>query len=163
MCNTKEACESFQNSIEGSPVVKIVKLNPAIPTPEYQTEGAACFDVVANLTHDIIIQPCGYSEIIPTGLKMQIPPGYEAQVRPRSGLAANDDMTILNSPGTIDCDYRGEVKVILVNHGDDNFTVLPGMRIAQIAICPIEQAIFQVVDELDETKRGSGGFGHTGI
>ncbi len=129
--------------------------------PTYGTVGAAGADVRARLDADVVIAPMKRA-LIPTGLRFEIPPGYEIQVRPRSGLAAKNGITVLNTPGTIDSDYRGEVAVILINLGDEPFTVTPGMRIAQIVFAPVVQAEFVRQDALAATGRGAGGFGHTG-
>ena len=130
--------------------------------PVYASKLAAGADVKAYIEMDLIIAP-GSSALVPTGLKAAIPPGYEIQVRPRSGLALKDQVTVLNSPGTIDADYRGEIKVILINHGKKDFVVKRGMRIAQIVIASVCQARFVEVSELADTERGSNGFGHTGV
>ncbi len=130
--------------------------------PEYQTEGASGADVRALLEADIIIQP-GARSLVPTGLYLDIPRGLEAQVRPRSGLAARSGITVLNSPGTIDSDYRGELKVLLVNLGDADARIANGDRIAQIVICPVVRARFARRESISGTGRGSGGFGSTGI
>lgn len=131
------------------------------PLPEYQTAGAAAFDVCANTTAPISL---GSLErfAVPTGLFMAVPSGYEAQVRPRSGLAAKFGVSVLNTPGTIDSDYRGELKVILVNLSKDEYVIHDGDRIAQVVVAPVEQVKWEVVDAHDETARGAGGFGHTG-
>lgn len=129
--------------------------------PVYSSELAAGADVKAYIKEDVTIQP-GSSALIPTGLKMAIPAGYEIQVRPRSGLALKNQMTVLNTPGTIDADYRGEVGVILMNHGKQPFVVTRGMRIAQLVLAPALQAQFVLANELTLTSRGAGGFGHTG-
>ena len=129
--------------------------------PSYSSDLASGADVRARLDEEMVITP-GQSVLVPTGLKMAIPPGYEIQVRPRSGLALKHQITVLNTPGTIDADYRGEVGIILINHGQQNFTVTPGMRIAQLVLAQVVQARFTLVGELVETTRGSGGFGHTG-
>ncbi|NNM43279.1 MAG: dUTP diphosphatase [Chlamydiae bacterium] len=129
--------------------------------PFYASDGAAGADVRANIPQDVIIEP-GSSALIPTGLRFSIPEGYEIQVRPRSGLALNNQITVLNTPGTIDSDYRGEVKVILMNHGKTSFAVTPGMRIAQIVVAPVFQAEFIQEEHLSATLRGEKGFGHTG-
>lgn len=133
-----------------------------LPLISYQTEGAAGFDFYAALEGAITIEP-GKSCMIPTGLAFAIPTGLELQVRPRSGLAAKYGVTVLNSPGTVDSDYRGEVKIMLVNLGDAPFTVERGMRIAQGIIAPYVKGEFKVVDSLTATQRGDGGFGHTGL
>lgn len=132
--------------------------------PRYETEGAAGMDLMAAIEAGVpLILTPGARALVPTGLAMAIPPGFEAQVRPRSGLAARYGVTVLNSPGTIDSDYRGEVKVILINHGIEPFTIERGARIAQMVIAPVTQASLNEVDALDETTRGGGGFGSTGI
>lgn len=132
-----------------------------LPLPRYETQGAAGMDLMAALTADLVLQP-GARAIVPTGLQIAVPPGHEGQVRPRSGLAAKHGVTVLNAPGTIDCDYRGEVGVILVNLGAEPFTVTRGMRIAQLLIAPFVQAAPVEVESLDDTARGAGGFGSTG-
>lgn len=135
-----------------------------LPLPAYATAGAAGMDLVAAVPADapLRIPPQGRAAV-PTGLVLAIPQGYEGQVRPRSGLALNHGVTVLNAPGTIDSDYRGEVKVILVNTGDETFEISRGMRIAQIVFARIAQMALQEVSSLDETARGSGGFGSTGV
>ncbi len=130
--------------------------------PEYGSEEASGADVRAKCSSPITIPP-GKSALIPTGLRFEIPSGYEIQVRPRSGLALKNQLTVLNTPGTIDADYRGELRVILINHGEKEFIVQPGMRIAQLVVAPILQANFVKVEALVESGRGSGGFGHTGV
>ena len=131
--------------------------------PEYKTEGAAGADICAFLPEkSVIIQP-GLSAMIPTGLFFEIPQGYEIQVRPRSGLAAKNGITVLNTPGTIDSDYRGEIKVILINLGSEAFEIKNGDRIAQIIINPVIQAEFENSQKLSQTERGEGGFGSTGV
>lgn len=130
--------------------------------PEYKTAGAAGADVCAFIDTPVELK-AGDKAMIGTGLCFAIPEGYEIQVRPRSGLAAKNGVTVLNTPGTIDSDYRGELKVILVNLGKEPFIVNNGDRIAQIVAAPVTQALFKVVDSLDETERGSGGFGSTGV
>lgn len=132
-----------------------------LPLPRYETQGAAGMDLMAALAADLVLQP-GARAIVPTGLQVAVPPGHEGQVRPRSGLAAKHGVTVLNAPGTIDCDYRGEVGVILVNLGAEPFTVTRGMRIAQLLIAPFVQAAPVEVESLDDTARGAGGFGSTG-
>ena len=129
--------------------------------PTYATPGSAGADVSAHLEKPVVIEP-GSSALIPTGLKMQIPEGYEIQVRPRSGLALKHQITVLNTPGTIDSDYRGQVCVILINHGKEPFVVTPGMRIAQLVLAKVVQAEFCLLDEFSQTTRGACGFGHTG-
>jgi len=135
-----------------------------LPLPAYQSEGAAGLDLVAAVAADapVVIAPGGRA-LIPTGLAVGLPPGTEAQVRPRSGLAARHGVTVLNSPGTIDADYRGEIQVILVNLGQDSFTVARGMRIAQLIIAPVSHVIIRETANLNETTRGVGGFGSTGM
>ena len=129
--------------------------------PEYSTIASAGMDLRANLDKEVILGP-GKRALIPTGLFLEIPVGYEAQIRPRSGLAINKGVTILNSPGTIDSDYRGEVCIIMINLSDEDFVIRDGDRICQMIICEHERAEWIKVDVLEETERGSGGFGHTG-
>ena len=131
------------------------------PLPAYQTEHAAGMDLQANLETAILLEP-GSRKLISTGLKIELPIGYEAQIRPRSGLAFKHGITVLNSPGTIDADYRGEIKVLLINHGNEAFEIKDGERIAQMIICRHEQAKWEISEELSETKRGEGGYGSTG-
>jgi dUTP pyrophosphatase len=129
--------------------------------PTYSTAAAAGADVRANIEQAVTIAP-GLSAIIPTGVRVDLPPGYEIQVRPRSGYAAKNQVTVLNAPGTIDADYRGEISVILINHGKEPFVVTPKMRIAQFVLAPVTVAEFFLQDCLSTTQRGSGRFGHTG-
>ena len=131
--------------------------------PAYESAAAAGMDLRAAIDADepLVMQP-GTRALVPTGLAIALPPGYEAQVRPRSGLAARHGVTVLNSPGTIDADYRGEVKVILINHGDTPFVIERGMRIAQMVVATVTRADMIAADNLDETERGAGGFGSTG-
>lgn len=131
------------------------------PLPAYQTVGAAAFDVCANIDTPVTLGSLERAAV-PTGLYMAVPAGYEAQVRPRSGLAAKHGLTCLNTPGTIDSDYRGELKVILVNLSKEAYTIQDGDRIAQVVVAPYEQVQWEEVDAHDETARGAGGFGHTG-
>lgn len=131
------------------------------PLPQYQTEGAAAVDLTANLTAPVTLGSLERA-LIPTGLFLALPEGYEAQVRPRSGLALKHGISVLNAPGTIDADYRGECGVILVNLSSEPYTVQDGDRIAQLVIAKCAQAEWAEVEELDETARGAGGFGHTG-
>ncbi|REJ82849.1 MAG: dUTP diphosphatase [Bacteroidetes bacterium] len=138
-----------------------IKNNSSHALPAYETEHAAGMDLRANLSEAIIIEPMERA-LVPTGLFLEIPPGFEAQVRPRSGLAAKKGVTVLNSPGTIDADYRGEVKVILVNLSRETFTVNDGERIAQLVVAPHAKVEWENGIELSETSRGSGGFGSTG-
>lgn len=130
--------------------------------PAYATELSAGMDLRANIDESITLNPME-RRIIPTGLYIALPPGYEAQVRPRSGLAFKNGITVLNSPGTIDADYRGEIGVLLVNLSNEPFVITEGERIAQMVIARHEQGQFEVVDELDKTERGEGGYGHTGV
>jgi len=130
--------------------------------PVYQTNGSSGADLKADVNETLTIPP-GERVLIPTGLFLQIPEGYEAQVRPRSGLAAKKGVTVLNTPGTIDSDYRGEVKVILINLGQDAFTITRGQRIAQIIVTPVVRARFITKEKVSETVRGKGGFGSTGV
>lgn len=141
----------------------VVKLPHAqdLPLPAYGTPESAGCDLLAAIDASMIIAP-GKRALIPTGLKMMLPDGYEAQVRPRSGLALKHGITVLNTPGTIDADYRGEVGVILVNLGEEDFTVTRGMRIAQMVIAPVTQTRWQEVTSLETSERGEGGFGSTG-
>ncbi len=132
------------------------------PLPAYETRFSAGMDIRANLEENIQLKP-GERTLVPTGLFFEIEPGYEAQVRPRSGLAIKNGISLVNSPGTIDADYRGEIKIIVINHGAETFTIEHGMRIAQIVFTKCEQAIIEQVSSLNETGRGEGGFGHTGI
>ncbi len=129
--------------------------------PGYETADAAGMDLRAAVKADMEIAP-GARALVPTGLAIALPPGYEAQVRPRSGLALRNGISLVNSPGTIDADYRGEVGVIIINHGEETFTVTRGMRIAQMVVAPVTQAAWQEVDALPDTERGAGGFGSTG-
>ena len=144
--------------------VKILDNGFGLPLPKYETEGAAGLDLFAATKEDTkIIIPPRKAEMIPTGIAISVPSGYEAQIRPRSGLAAKNGVTVLNSPGTIDSDYRGEILVMLINHSNKDFEILRGMRIAQMVISKIEQFNLISVDELDTTDRGKDGFGSTGI
>ena len=136
--------------------------NRDLPLPRYETAGAAGMDLLAAVTADVVLQP-GARAIIPTGLQMAIPAGFEVQVRPRSGLAAKNGVTVLNSPGTIDSDYRGEIGGILINHGAEPFTIARGSRIAQMVIASVTQGTLVEADTLDATARGAGGFGSTGV
>ncbi len=132
-----------------------------LPMPGYETGQSAGMDLAAAVEDAVELAP-GDRALIPTGLSIALPAGFEAQIRPRSGLAAKHGVTVLNTPGTIDADYRGEIKVILINHGQEAFTIERGMRIAQMVIARHEQVEWDVVEELDETERGAGGFGSTG-
>ena len=133
-----------------------------LPVPAPATGASAGADLVAAVTEPVVLAP-GARALIPTGIAIALPRGFEAQVRPRSGLAVKHGVTLLNSPGTIDADYRGEIGVILINHGEEPFTVTRGMRIAQMVIQRVESARWEEVDELAETARGAGGFGSTGL
>ena len=148
-----------------SPTISIRRLpnNPDLPLPAYETPGAAGMDLRAAVADDepLVLRP-GARGAAPTGLAFALPAGFEGQVRPRSGLAARHGVTVLNTPGTVDSDYRGEVKVILINHGEEDFTIRRGDRIAQLVIAPVVQAVWAEVESLDETARGAGGFGSTG-
>jgi len=139
--------------------LKVKKLSPLAQIPAYQTDEAAGFDL--HSIEDVILKPNG-RKLISTGLAFEIPKGYEIQIRPRSGLAYKSGITVLNSPGTIDSDYRGEIKVLLINHSNEEFEIKINDRIAQAVIQEVIQANFQEVEELNDTNRGSGGFGSTG-
>ena len=142
--------------------ILIKRLSKDVALPKYETEGSSGLDLAANTDKQIKIFP-GKSEIIPTGLAVAIPKNFEIQIRPRSGLAAKSQVSVLNTPGTIDADYRGEIKVILINLSDKVFVVEKGMRIAQMVLCPVVKATLKEVTKLENTERGSGGFGSTGI
>jgi dUTP pyrophosphatase len=143
--------------------LRVQKVGPVVvPLPAYQTASAAGLDLCAALSESKRIEP-GARALIPTGLALAIPNGYEGQVRPRSGLALKHGISIVNSPGTIDADYRGMVQILLINHGVEPFIVEPLSRIAQLVICPVMQAELDLVESLDETKRGTGGYGSTGV
>lgn len=142
--------------------VAIRLLDPTLPLPAYATPGSSGMDLLCSLTEDMVLQPA-QREAIPCGFSMALPFGWEAQVRSRSGLALKHGIVVLNSPGTIDSDYRGPVKVILMNMGQEPFTLTHGMRIAQMVILPVAQISWTVVDNLEDTARGQGGFGSTGL
>jgi len=143
-------------------VTRAAGFDPAVPLPSYERSGAAGADILHNLAEgDIILDP-GACRLIPTGLRIEIPDGYEVQIRPRSGLALKHGITLPNSPGTIDSDYRGPLGVIMMNAGAAPFTVAHGARIAQMVVAPVVHATFTVVDGLSDTTRGAGGFGSTG-
>ncbi|MGQ9806730.1 MAG: dUTP diphosphatase [Chlorobiales bacterium] len=144
------------------PTVKFLRLHPDAQLPRYATAHAAGLDVCACNDDEVVIAPQTVA-IIPTGFAIELPIGYEAQLRPRSGLALKHAISLPNTPGTIDADYRGEVKVILINHGKESFTINKGDRIAQMVIAKVEQANFIEVESLSDTERGAGGFGHTGV
>ena len=141
--------------------IQIKKLSNEVLTPKYETSGSSGMDIAAYIEKEVIINP-GEKALIPTGFSLSIPQGYEVQIRPRSGLAAKKGVTVLNTPGTIDSDYRGEIKVILINLSKDIFYVKSGERIAQMVVCPVKQVALEEVNELSETNRGVGGFGSTG-
>ena len=143
-------------------VLKFQKLDNRVQIPQYQTIGSSGMDLCAFIEEDIILKPME-RKLIPTGLKMEIPIGYEAQVRPRSGLSIKNGITLINCIGTVDADYRGELKVPLVNLGQEDFTIKNGDRIAQMVIMPIIQPKIEVVTELSQTQRQEGGFGSTGV
>lgn len=144
------------------PTIKFLRLRPDAQLPTYATARAAGLDLFACNDDDIVIEPQSVA-LVPTGFAMELPDGYEAQLRPRSGLALKHAISLPNSPATIDADYRGEVKIILINHGKEPFVVKKGDRVAQMVIAKVEQATFIEVDALSETARGEGGFGHTGV
>ena len=141
--------------------VLIKKLDKQVKLPEYKTTGSSGLDLTAFIAKKIVIKP-GENALVPTGISIAIPEDTEVQIRPRSGLAAKNNISVLNTPGTIDSDYRGEIKVILFNHGDKDFTVNNDDRIAQMILMPILKVDFETVETLPETIRGSGGFGSTG-
>ena len=141
--------------------ILIKRLSKKVSLPKYETSGSSGMDLAANIDANINIDP-GKTAIIPTGLALSIPKGFEVQIRPRSGLAAKQKISVLNTPGTIDADYRGEIKIILINLGQETFKVENGLRIAQMVVCPVVQAQLKEVDDLNETERGKGGFGSTG-
>lgn len=142
-------------------VIQFKKLNETAIVPEYQTTHSAGMDLHACLENPVVVKP-GERILIKTGLAIAVPAGYEAQVRPRGGLAVKNGITVLNTPGTVDADYRGEIGVILINHGQDDFNVNPGDRIAQLVIAKYEKVDLQEADKLDETARGNGAYGSTG-
>ena len=142
--------------------ILIKKLSKEVTLPKYETDGSSGLDLAACIDKNIEIKP-GKSEIIPTGLAVAIPKNFEIQIRPRSGLAAKNQISVLNTPGTIDADYRGELKVILINLSNKSFIVEKGLRIAQMVLCPVTKAKLKEVESLENTKRGSGGFGSTGV
>ena len=146
------------------PEIRVQKLPhfDGLALPSYATAGAAGMDVEAAVDANMVLAP-GLRAAVPTGLAMAIPAGFEIQVRPRSGLALKHGVTVVNAPGTIDSDYRGEVKIMLINLGEDDFTITRGMRIAQLVVAPVSLAVLAVADTLETTDRGSGGFGSTGV
>jgi dUTP pyrophosphatase len=141
--------------------ILIKRLSRTVSVPKYETTGSSGMDLAADIDEKIEIKP-GETQIIPTGLSVSIPQEFEIQIRPRSGLAAKHQLSVLNTPGTIDADYRGEIKVILINLGKKIFIVERGLRIAQMVLCPLIKAKIKEVETLDDTTRGSGGFGSTG-
>ena len=141
--------------------IQIKKLSKSVSIPKYETLGSSGMDLAAHIKDNIIINS-GEKALVSTGIFIAIPRGYEVQIRPRSGLAAKKNITVLNTPGTIDADYRGEIKVILINLGKEKFVIENGERIAQMVVCPVVQANLEEVSELSETERGSGGFGSAG-
>ena len=151
-----------------SPAIKVTVARlphgEGLPLPAYQTPGAAGLDLLAAIAPNakLVIEP-GARELVPTGLRLELPLGFEGQVRPRSGLALKNGVTVLNSPGTIDSDYRGEVAVILINLGSEPFEVTRGARIAQLVVAPVTQAVFVEAADLADSARGAGGFGSTGV
>jgi dUTP pyrophosphatase len=148
--------------VSDKPVLQFKKIRSEAVLPAYMTKLAAGLDIRALPSEPLCIAP-GERTLVPTGLAVAIEPGYEIQVRPRSGLALHHGITLLNTPGTIDADYRGEIGIIVINHGQESFKIEPGDRIAQLVVAPVVQCRISQVDELTETSRGSGGFGHTGI
>jgi len=141
--------------------IQIKKLSTSVSIPKYETPGSSGMDVAAHIEKDLMIYP-GEKALVSTGFSISIPIGYEVQIRPRSGLAVKKNITVLNTPGTIDADYRGEIKVILINFGKEKFIIKNGDRIAQMVVAPVVQADLEEVKELSDTERGSGGFGSTG-
>jgi dUTP pyrophosphatase len=141
--------------------VPIQRLTTFADIPQYATDGAAGLDLPAAIDKPLTLASGSFA-LVPCGFAMALPAGFEGQVRPRSGLASKYGVTVLNAPGTIDCDYRGEVKVLLINHGRDHFTITPGMRIAQLVIAPVTRVELQENEMLTDTARADGGFGHTG-
>ena len=141
--------------------IQIKKLSSSVSFPKYKTSGSSGMDIAAHIKNNIIINP-GEKALIATGFSIAIPKGYEVQIRPRSGLAIKKNITVLNTPGTIDADYRGEIKIILINLGKEKFIIKNGERVAQMVVCPVVQASLEEVKELSDTQRGSGGFGSTG-
>ena len=141
--------------------ILIKRLSKEVSLPKYETSGSSGMDLAANIDASIDLGP-GKSVIVPTGLAVALPRGFEIQIRPRSGLAAKKSISVLNTPGTIDADYRGEIKVILINLGDQKFIIEKGLRIAQMVVCPVVKAQLEEVNELNDTARGEDGFGSTG-
>jgi dUTP diphosphatase len=151
--------------VQENPTLEFLRLNPErdadLPLPRYMTPHSAGMDICAAVTGDLVLEP-GTISLVPTGFAMALPPGFEAQIRPRSGLAVKHGISLINTPGTIDADYRGEVKIALVNLGPEPFSVHRGDRIAQMVIQKVYQARVDVVERLSKTERDNGGFGHTG-
>ncbi|MBI1319029.1 MAG: dUTP diphosphatase [Candidatus Hydrogenedens sp.] len=145
-------------------VVRVTRVAGAedLPLPAYETAHAAGMDLRAAVTEEITVAP-GERALIPTGLCIALPPGTEAQVRPRSGIALRNGISMVNTPGTIDADYRGEIKVILINHGQEPFVIARGDRVAQLVVAPVLRVEWEEAESLDDTARGAGGFGHTGV
>ena len=142
-------------------VQRIRRAEEPLPLPEYQTAGAAGMDLMADNPEPVVLRP-GERTRLPTGLRVEIPQGFEAQIRPRSGLAARHGITLLNAPGTIDTDYRGEIEIVLVNLGTNDYTVRRGDRICQMVVAPVARVAWREVEGLSSSERGAGGFGHTG-
>lgn len=142
--------------------IAVKRLAPDLPLPAYASAGSAGLDLLAAVDREVVLRPGGIAAI-PTGIALALPEGYEAQVRPRSGLALHHGVTVLNAPGTVDSDYRGEVSAILINHGKAEFSITRGMKIAQLVIAAHVRAEWQETSRLDETTRGAGGFGSTGM
>jgi dUTP pyrophosphatase len=151
-------------SDSGRKALRVARLRPDASLPSYATEDSAGLDLAACVDEPVVIPPSGFARV-PTGLALTLPQGFEGQVRPRSGLAAKHGVTVLNAPGTIDADYRGEIQVLLVNHGRESFTITSGDRIAQLVVAPVARVHVEAIEaaELDETTRGAGGFGSTGV
>lgn len=165
-CSTTSNRLRMADAMETQPTIKILRLNPErdadLPLPTYMTSQSAGMDMRAALDAELILAP-GAIALVPTGLAMALPQGFEAQIRPRSGLAVKHGIGLINSPGTIDADYRGEIKIAVINLGPQAYTMRRGDRIAQMVIQRVFQARFKVVEVLDETTRNDGGFGHTGV
>ena len=151
--------------MHSTPIIDFIKLDPKknkdVPLPRYMTANSAGMDICAVLEADLVLDP-GRIGLVPTGFAMALPDGFEAQIRPRSGLAVNHGIGIINAPGTIDADYRGEVKIALINLGQESVTIKRGERIAQMVVQKVYQARINLVEQLDDTGRSTGGFGHTG-
>ena len=149
--------------MSGAPVLRVRRTrNADTPLPAYQTGGAAGLDLCAEIPREIVIVP-GARALVPTGLAVALPPGHEGQVRPRSGLALKHGVTVLNAPGTVDEDYRGEIGVVLVNHGQEPFVVTRHMRVAQLVVAPVTRVAIELAEALDDTARAAGGYGSTGV